>query len=129
MRRCCEAAADTVVGAEAAPGRVLAILPPGAQAAQTGSSISSPAPVAQGHQAVRLDADGCRFPISIPGSVRKTLRRDIAAVELSIATPWNNGPLEGHINRLKVIKRQMYGRAGFELLKARVLPWEVSSPP
>jgi Transposase len=58
----------------------------------------------------------------------KALRRDIAAVELSIATPWNNGPLEGQINRLKVIKRQMYGRAGFELLKARVLPWEVSSP-
>jgi hypothetical protein len=31
-------------------------------------------------------------------------------------------PWEGHINRLKVIKRQMYGRGGFELLKARVLP-------
>ena len=34
------------------------------------------------------------------------------------------GPVEGHINRLKMIKRQMYGRAGFELLRARVLPWE-----
>lgn len=31
------------------------------------------------------------------------------------------------INRLKAIKRQMYGRAGFELLKARVLPWDASS--
>ena len=34
------------------------------------------------------------------------------------------GPVEGHINRLKMIKRQMYWRAGFELLRARVLPWE-----
>ena len=54
----------------------------------------------------------------------KTLRRDLKAVELAIETPWSNGPLEGHINRLKVIKRQMYGRAGFELLRARVLPWD-----
>jgi transposase len=68
-------------------------------------------------------------PFPFLAQFAKALRRDIAAVELSIATPWNNGPLEGHINRLKVIKRQMYGRAGFELLKARVLPWEVSSPP
>jgi transposase len=52
----------------------------------------------------------------------KTLRRDLEAVELAIETPWSNGPLEGHINRLKMIKRQMYGRAGFELLRARVLP-------
>jgi hypothetical protein len=54
-----------------------------------------------------------------------TLRGDLKAVELSITTPWSNGPIEGHINRLKAIKRQMYGRAGFELLKARVLPWDV----
>jgi transposase len=56
-----------------------------------------------------------------------TLRRDLEAVKLSITTPWSNGPIEGHINRLKVIKRQMYGRAGFELLSARVLPWGASN--
>jgi len=56
-----------------------------------------------------------------------TLRRDLEAVKLSITKPWSNGPIEGHINRLKAIKRQMYGRAGFELLKARVLPWETSN--
>jgi len=55
-----------------------------------------------------------------------TLRRDLQAVELSITKPWSNGPIEGQINRLKAIKRQMYGHAGFELLKARVLPWENS---
>jgi transposase len=46
------------------------------------------------------------------------------AVTLAITSRWNNGPMEGHINRLKTIKRQMYGRAGFELLKSRVLPWD-----
>jgi transposase len=56
----------------------------------------------------------------------RALRRDLEAVKLSITTPWSNGPIEGHINRLKAIKRQMYGRAGFPLLKARVLPWETS---
>jgi hypothetical protein len=35
-----------------------------------------------------------------------------------MTTPWGNGPLEGHFNRLNAIKRQMYGRAGFELLAA-----------
>jgi transposase len=49
-------------------------------------------------------------------------------VKLALTTPWSNGPLEGNINRLKVIKRQMYGRAGFELLKARVLPWKRFDP-
>jgi transcriptional regulator with XRE-family HTH domain len=56
------------------------------------------------------------------------LRRDWEAVNLSITTPWSNGPIEGHIKRLKTLKRQMYGRAGFELLKARVLPWESAKP-
>jgi transposase len=51
-------------------------------------------------------------------------RSDLPAVERSITMPWSNGPLEGQINRLKVIKRQMYGRAGFRLLKARVLPFQ-----
>jgi transposase len=55
-----------------------------------------------------------------------TLLRDLQAVELSITKPWSNGPIEGQINRLKAIKRQMYGRAGFELLKARVLPWDTA---
>jgi hypothetical protein len=54
----------------------------------------------------------------------RALRCDLEAVKLSITMPWSNGPIEGHINRLKAIKRQMYGRAGFQLLKARVLPWE-----
>jgi len=35
-----------------------------------------------------------------------------------MTTPWSNGPIEGHINRLKAIKWQMEGRTGFELLAA-----------
>jgi hypothetical protein len=35
--------------------------------------------------------------------------------------PWSNGQLEGQVNRLKLIKRMMYGRGGFDLLRRRVL--------
>ena len=48
------------------------------------------------------------------------IRRDESAVNVARRTRWSNGPVEGHVNRLKTIKRQMYGRAGFPLLKARV---------
>jgi transposase len=46
------------------------------------------------------------------------LRQDIAAVTGAIETPWSTSPVEGQIGRVKMIKRQMYGRAGFELLRA-----------
>jgi transposase len=49
------------------------------------------------------------------------LSRDQTAVEAALKEPWSNGPVEGHINRLKTIKRQMYGRVGLALLRARVL--------
>ncbi|HKB38930.1 MAG TPA: ISL3 family transposase [Gemmataceae bacterium] len=49
------------------------------------------------------------------------LGRDQAAVQAALDEPWSNGPVEGHINRLKTIKRQMYGRASLTLLRARVL--------
>jgi len=49
------------------------------------------------------------------------LGSDLAAVTAAVTLPYSNGPVEGHINRLKMLKRQMYGRAGFTLLRARVL--------
>jgi transposase len=49
------------------------------------------------------------------------IRRDEAAVSAAVTDRWSNGPVEGHVNRLKTIKRQMYGRAGFTLLRARVV--------
>lgn len=49
------------------------------------------------------------------------LQQDYAAVAAALEWPWSNGPVEGHVNRLKVFKRMMYGRAGFALLRKRVL--------
>lgn len=49
------------------------------------------------------------------------LKKDRKAVEGSLRYEWSNGQVEGQVNRLKLIKRQMYGRAKFDLLKARVL--------
>ena len=47
--------------------------------------------------------------------------RDIEAVENGINMSWSNGAVEGHVNRIKSIKRQMYGRASFELLRKKVI--------
>jgi transposase len=49
------------------------------------------------------------------------LRRDHTAVAAALVHPWSTGPVEGQITRLKLIKRQMFGRANFDLLRARVL--------
>jgi hypothetical protein len=49
------------------------------------------------------------------------LRQDEAAVQAALTESWSNGPVEGQVNRLKLIKRSMYGRAGFKLLRARVM--------
>jgi transposase len=52
----------------------------------------------------------------------RALRRDIDAVKNAMAEEWSNGQAEEQINRLKVLKRAMYGRASVELLCARFLP-------
>ncbi len=49
------------------------------------------------------------------------LRRDYAEVRAALELPWSNGQTEGQVNKLKLIKRQMYGRANFDLLRQRVL--------
>ena len=49
------------------------------------------------------------------------IRKDIQAVKNGITLPYNNGLAEGSVNKIKVIKRIMYGRNSFELLKAKVL--------
>ena len=59
----------------------------------------------------------------LPGlrSFAKGMLSDIEAVENAIRSEWSNGKVEGHVNRLKIIKRQMYGRASFELLRKKVI--------
>ncbi|MFE2095225.1 transposase, partial [Streptomyces sp. NPDC059460] len=47
--------------------------------------------------------------------------RDLDAVIAGLTLPWSSGVVEGHVNRIKMLKRQMFGRAGFALLRKRVL--------
>jgi transposase len=55
-------------------------------------------------------------------SLANGLIADRAAVDAAFTMSWSNGPIEGHINRVKLIKRQGYGRAKLDLLRKRVLP-------
>ncbi|MFJ9713914.1 hypothetical protein [Streptomyces sp. NPDC101234] len=54
-----------------------------------------------------------------PGALRGARSLTVAASGLTL--PWNSGVVEGHVNRIKMLKRQMFGRAGFALLRKRVL--------
>ena len=54
-------------------------------------------------------------------SFARGVSRDVAAVRAALTLPWSTGPVEGKINKLKFIKRSMYGRAGLDLLRARVM--------
>lgn len=49
------------------------------------------------------------------------LRRDLDAVNAALTWKWSNGQTEGHVNRLKTMKRAMYGRAKLDLLRLRLL--------
>ena len=51
----------------------------------------------------------------------KGIEQDLDAVTNALSLPWSNGQTEGQVNRLKLIKRQMYGRANFDLLRKRVI--------
>ena len=68
----------------------------------------------------RHDARHCGIH-AMRSFVRK-LRQHIDAVRNAILEPWSNGQVEGQINRLKTLKRAMYGRASVELLRARMMP-------
>ncbi|SCF64659.1 Transposase [Streptomyces sp. MnatMP-M17] len=59
----------------------------------------------------------------LPGisSFARGLERDIEAVTAGLTQPWNSGLVEGNVNRIKMLKRQTYGRAGFSLLRKRIL--------
>jgi transposase len=64
-------------------------------------------------------ADASQFP-ELRGFA-DGLRADRAAVEAGLTLPWSQGQVEGQVNRLKMLKRAMYGRANFDLLRLRVL--------
>jgi transposase len=60
-------------------------------------------------------------PVSELRGFAKGLRKDWAAVTAGLTVPYSSGAVEGHVNRIKMIKRQMYGRANPDLLRKRVL--------
>ena len=49
------------------------------------------------------------------------IAQDLAAVKAALIEPWSNGQIEGQNTRLKLVKRQMYGRANLDLLRARLI--------
>ncbi|SFE51855.1 transposase [Spirosoma endophyticum] len=84
----------------------------------------------QNRQAEEL-ANWCAYAEGIPvlsGFVRG-IRQDYAAVEESFRSKWSNGQTEGQVNRLKTIKRMMYSKAKFDLLRLRVLTRNGTAPP
>jgi hypothetical protein len=77
----------------------------------------SPAPAAPGNCWARPpagDQAGLR-------SLAAGIRNDQQAVTNGLTLHWNSGMVEGTVNKIKMIKRQMYGRAGFDLLRKRVI--------
>lgn len=58
---------------------------------------------------------------SLVAAFARGLARDRAAVDAAISTAWSNAQAEGQITKLKLVKRQMYGRGKLDLLEARVI--------
>jgi transposase len=73
-------------------------------------------------QPAQLDPWLRRATASAVDAVRRFATRlyeDYEAVKAGVTLPWSSGPVEGHINRLKMLKRQMFGRARLDLLSRR----------
>jgi transposase len=79
------------------------------------------------HQIIRgRDADALASWLidtskSLLASFANGIKRDFAAVSAAVTEPWSNGQTEGQITKLKLVKRQMYGRAKLDLLRARLI--------
>jgi transposase len=82
------------------------------------------AALVRGREPERLDPwlrraqDG---PVAALRRFAKRLLADLGAVRAAVSLGWSNGQVEGQINRLKMLKRQMFGRAGLDLLERRFL--------
>ena len=73
---------------------------------------------------VAEDAGTCAIPDV--GRYLDAHADDLEAARNAVTETWSNGQTEGQVNKLKTLKRAMYGRAGAELLRARLLPLEVT---
>ena len=65
------------------------------------------------------EAAGCEAPVM--KKFAAGLKKDLSAVRAGLTERWSNGPVEGFVTKLKLVKRQGYGRANFDLLRARAL--------
>jgi transposase len=82
------------------------------------------APLVRQRQPEQLDPWLARAAVSplVPlQRFAKGLHDDYDAIKAGVALPWSYGPVEGHINRLKTLKRQMFGRASLDLLQRRLM--------
>jgi transposase len=68
-----------------------------------------------------LDPRIAEAKASLITSFATGITKNKAAVRASIIQPWSNGQTEGQITKLKLVKRQMYGRAKIDLLRARLV--------
>ncbi len=59
--------------------------------------------------------------VSLIAPLARGVAKDVLAIRAAITDPWPNNQTEGQITRLKLVKRQMYGRATFDLLEARLI--------
>jgi transposase len=66
-------------------------------------------------------AEAKQSSIAEPQSLAAGIVRDFDAVQAALRLPYSNGQAEGQVNKLKSLKRQMYGRANFDLLRKRLL--------
>lgn len=66
-------------------------------------------------------AEAAHSGIDVLARFARGLENDVAAITAGLTLEWSNGITEGQIHRLKLVKRQGYGRAGFALLRQRVL--------
>ncbi len=73
----------------------------------------------------KTDADLAKWIVEARGSLVASFASGVAkdepAVRAAITLPWSNGQTEGQITKLKLVKRQMYGRAKIDLLQARLI--------
>jgi transposase len=85
-------------------------------AAEFASMVRQQVAVPLAEWVVKAEGSGCAELRNFAAG----LRQDEVAIAAALTESWSNGPVEGQVNRLKFIKRSMYGRAGWELLRARV---------
>ena len=65
--------------------------------------------------------EALRSGVRVVGSFATSLDQHGAAVRAALTFPWSSGQAEGQINRLKLLKRAMYGRASLDLLRRRLI--------